>query len=520
MPRLLFNAWLTTVGGLVAFAGHAAEFEVLSARQADRGSVVVTVALQAAGVPQPSDLILQLDNAAPVRASAVTPADTPAAPAWLMVCLDRSGSIGPMALEGLKVGLRQALVERREGHLPYQVAIIAFATRTTHLLDFTSDPAQVEAAIQRLVIDASPAGSTLMYDAIAGGLAALKAQGDGSKRLIVVSDGKDEGSATPPAALTALVQGPPRITIDALALGALAQDHSGAISTLAGSSGGRFLPSPDLNDVAQPLRRLIAEAVPPSHYHVAFVYDPATNERTAGSAALAYAPEGAVPARRVLQAGLAAPNVPDAKAQDGADVTITFELVMNWLREAPAYLLWLAAALLAAALALSVQRLRRPPNEVSVVNESVRVDAVIASGAAPAPAPRVRRPTAVGPSWQAPAPGQPVAILRGVSGAGRGHSLAVDNALFRVGCNPDNDLVLLGDDFASGAHALLRFEAGSLYVEDLGSTNGSHLNGGHFRSATRSLAPGDELRFGRTTYTVLAPEPGRTGRSGHEPAPG
>ena len=147
---------------------------------------------------------------------------------------------------------------------------------------------------------------------------------------------------------------------------------------------------------------------------------------------------------------------------------------------------------------------------------------IVSSSAPPPPAPRVRAPTAVGHAWQQPAPGRPVAILRGIAGTGRGQMISIDKALFRVGCDPDNDLVLVGDDYASGAHALLRFEAGALYVEDLGSTNGTQLNGGTFKSATRSLAPGDELRFGHTTFQLLASrqEAAGLGRSSVEPSPG
>ena len=121
------------------------------------------------------------------------------------------------------------------------------------------------------------------------------------------------------------------------------------------------------------------------------------------------------------------------------------------------------------------------------------------------PPPR-RSGTQVGFAWPTPQAGHPAAILRGVSGAMRGEQFAMDKALFQVGCAPDNDIVLIGDDFASGHHAILRAQAHALYVEDLGSLNGSYLNGAQFKSATRALSPGDELKFGHTTLEVLAAE--------------
>jgi protein phosphatase len=92
-----------------------------------------------------------------------------------------------------------------------------------------------------------------------------------------------------------------------------------------------------------------------------------------------------------------------------------------------------------------------------------------------------------------------------VSGALRGEQFPVVRVPCRIGCAPDNDLVMVGEDFASAHHAVLRYELNALYVEDVGSTNGSYLNGAQFKSATRALSPGDELRFGHTTFTVLAP---------------
>jgi hypothetical protein len=520
MVRFLLDALVTLATASTVMSAHAGELEVLSARQAGPGNVVITIALQTTASPKPADLALQLDDAPLVRATAVTSTATPAAPAWLMLCLDRSGSIGPTVLEGLKAGLYQALVEGRPGRLPFKVAILAFATQSTHVLDFTNDPALVAAAIQRLTVDGAPAGRTRMHDAIAGGLAALKAQGEGGKRLIIVSDGKDEGSITPATKLAELAQGPPRITIDALALGALAQDHSGAISTVAGSSGGRFLPSPDLKDVARPLRRLIDEAAPVSRFDIAFFYNPAGGARTAESAALVYGADSVAPSRNALRAGFAALNVSAPSAPE-SKFTINIDVALNWLRNTPPLLMWLASALLAAALALLYQRIRnsKDSSEDSVIVVKEKLEVVLPIPAEPVP--RVRGHTAVGHTWQAPAPRQPTVILHGVLGAGRGQMVAVDKPLFRVGCDPDNDLVLVGDDFASGVHALLRFEAGGLYVEDLGSTNGTHLNGGTFKSATRSLSPGDELGFGHTTYQLLTPQQAGqpAGRSGFEPSP-
>lgn len=507
----------------LAAAVKADEMLVLSAREGAPGSVVVTIALPGAVAPRSGELGLQLDNTPLVKAASVTNLGTPAGPAWLMLCIDRSGSIGQPVLDGLKAGLNKALVEGRTGSLPFKVAIVAFASDAKHVLDFTNDPAQVAAAIRGLTLDRAPDGRTKLHDAIASGLASLKAQDEGSKRLIVVSDGKDEGSVISAEQLVASAKGPPRITIDALALGALAQDNAGAISSVAGSSSGRFLPNADVKDVAKPLQRLISDAIQLSRFDVAFAYTPVADRTTTRLAALVYTPNDGTQARAALNAGLVAQAAKDPqKIETGTSATekhpevkLSVEFVINWLRNAPAALAWAAALLLAAALGLLARRIYVRRTAVIVVEQK---DIIVTPP--PPPPPRRRAVTAVGHAWQAPSPGHPVATLRGIAGTGRGQMVQVDKAQFRVGCDPDNDLILVGDDFASGAHALLRFEAGLLYVEDLGSTNGTHLNEGTIKSATRVLSPGDELRFGHTTYQVLAPQSAGTGRSGLEPPPG
>jgi hypothetical protein len=60
--------------------------------------------------------------------------------------------------------------------------------------------------------------------------------------------------------------------------------------------------------------------------------------------------------------------------------------------------------------------------------------------------------------------------------------------------------VMLDDPNLSRAHAEVRPRGGSWVVTDLGSTNGSRLNGRRL-DATEVLKPGDELEFGTTRLT-------------------
>ena len=62
----------------------------------------------------------------------------------------------------------------------------------------------------------------------------------------------------------------------------------------------------------------------------------------------------------------------------------------------------------------------------------------------------------------------------------------------------DDSTLVLTDDFASSRHARLTNRGGQWYVEDLGSTNGTFLNGSKVGAATK-LRRGDRLQVGGTT---------------------
>jgi len=63
-------------------------------------------------------------------------------------------------------------------------------------------------------------------------------------------------------------------------------------------------------------------------------------------------------------------------------------------------------------------------------------------------------------------------------------------------------IVLTEDTFVSQVHARLYRQQNDTFVEDLGSTNGTFLNGSPVASATR-LRKGDRVQFGQTVVEVV-----------------
>jgi hypothetical protein len=59
-----------------------------------------------------------------------------------------------------------------------------------------------------------------------------------------------------------------------------------------------------------------------------------------------------------------------------------------------------------------------------------------------------------------------------------------------------NNTIVVEDPFASAEHAVLSFRGRTWYVEDLGSTNGTYVNGGRV-DGVAPIGFGDELQVGQ-----------------------
>ena len=104
----------------------------------------------------------------------------------------------------------------------------------------------------------------------------------------------------------------------------------------------------------------------------------------------------------------------------------------------------------------------------------------------------VPRPTAPPARLVVNGPGNPGRVVDIVSG------------VMRIGRAPDNDLIL-GDGRVSRHHGRIAGRLGTLVYTDLGSTNGSRVNGEAVIEVV--LGPGDRILVGDTTLEVRLGEP-------------
>ena len=79
----------------------------------------------------------------------------------------------------------------------------------------------------------------------------------------------------------------------------------------------------------------------------------------------------------------------------------------------------------------------------------------------------------------------------------QGQEYELEATPFTIGRAGQNDVSIDGDEFASARHVRFEPRRDGVWVQDLGSTNGTYVNGVRIDGARR-LAPGDVVRVGET----------------------
>jgi hypothetical protein len=91
-------------------------------------------------------------------------------------------------------------------------------------------------------------------------------------------------------------------------------------------------------------------------------------------------------------------------------------------------------------------------------------------------------------------------IFKVVAGVDQGREYIAITKEIRVGRHPEN-LILLRDPKASRFHAIFHRKGSRLILEDLGSTNGTRVNG-EFVIKKRAVFSGDQIKIGESIILV------------------
>lgn len=93
-----------------------------------------------------------------------------------------------------------------------------------------------------------------------------------------------------------------------------------------------------------------------------------------------------------------------------------------------------------------------------------------------------------------------VVINSGATGVKTGDKRPFSEML-TIGRGDDSDLTI-GDNFTSGQHARIYWMKDNYWIEDLGSTNGTYVNGHRITKETM-LINGDQIKIGSVTFQFV-----------------
>lgn len=503
---------LFSITSLTLAGAFAATPQAIAVKQAEPGVVTVTVRTPGA-TPQANAFTLQVPNAGaePKRytAESVTPADalSPALAATVLLAVDRSGSMHAV-VPGIKAALKDVLATPRPD---LRIAVMSFGSDTPLPTPFYTEPADVLRAVDEIRAETGPDGKTRLFDAISMGMSYLANDSShGPKRLIVITDGKDEGSRTTFDGLAEQLKGRSQ-PLNTIAFGQTTARSSGQLETLANDASGAFVQARSADILAASIRDDLGTSPAPA-FDVSFHYPAANGAPPVNNAQLEYAGQGGPPVLMPIRVALAAPAVPPPPSTSTPEVVSDSHAGQASTPDAASGSRSVFGSLFKSLfekininIGLSLLMAAGGAGAFYLVYRYVIVVYVIRVPPDPEtpkpPGPKTPRPaTQIGVMFPPPSPGRPSALLVSEGPRRAPLSYAIEKPNVQVGADPDSDFVL-HDDYASRQHAAIRFESGSLYLTDLGSSNGTFLNGTRVKRVM-VLSPGDQIRFGRTTWEL------------------
>jgi Mg-chelatase subunit ChlD len=482
-------------------------------------------------VRTPGSFRLAIDQNSAVQATKVQSLKATNYGVSLVVCIDVSGSMKGAPLDAVRAGLAQ-YVSQAGPH--DKMAVMTIANDSRWDTDFGDPPDKVRTALRGL----SARGTlTRLWDSLLIAVNHFPVT-PLSHRLVVISDGHDEGSSHTLDQVIAAAHDR-SLVIDAIGVTRSNPVYLSNLARLAAQTGGTFRQAKDTNDLQRLVGNGIAEAqntpvvtFRPSRpsadgrthqFHVTWMHDGLQSHADLS---------GAIPAAPpwyrtnwVLIAGIALLLlliiliIVLSSGRKGHRNTLPMPVSAVSPAASPAPAAAPMPGVVAAA-PPAPARVRPGPTEVQggplrprFPDPQRPAEPQKVSTPAPAPSqpaaslpPRRAQRTEMLYRFAAPEPGHPVAWLACEEGFAPGKQFAVDQPEYWIGAAENNHLRIADDPTVSGNHACLILDHDVLRVHDYHSTNGTRVNGESIGETKRVLRPGDRIRVGRSTF-VLQPPP-------------
>ncbi len=456
----------------------------------------------AAVAVKPGDLKIYLNGTEIGQADAIRSFGAAGYGVREVLALDLSGSMKGKPLEAVRQSIAQFVNDAR---VQDRVQVISFANDTRIEVPFGADK---QTLADRLKAVVSRGTETHLYDAMLDALAQLTSGPPTCRQLTVISDGHDEGSQHSIDDVIARAKRD-KIAIDAIGLTRSHPEYLQFMQQMAEATGGNYA----LANSPDELSSLIDQGIQ------AMRAIPVAGFKTEKLPADGHTHSVEVrwePGHLAAGVEVATPKIPNPWRVWGWVLGSCFAVGLILLlialrpkkKKRPVH---------AALRAVPAAKPNVPQPGVETINEQVGEQSAARPGGAPEriETERIARPdepSRVNQEPQTPArsktrvvalfnPGTAGVALEVTAGPLKGERLPVIPEM-HIGAAEGNDLSIGVDPTLSGIHAVVRLAEGVLTIEDLRSTNGTFVNGIRIEAGRKLLKPGDEIRMGRSIFTV------------------
>ncbi len=490
--------YLLAVSLLTCGYARASEFQVFSVKENPAGTIVATIGVFTGDTPAASAFKLKLDDKNVIPAREVKPAATSELPTSIILCVDQSSSMGSSRIRQIQEALRGVL---GKSELKLNLALWAFDTEVRKLRGFSQDATQLARSVGEIGLKSKQDSKTKLFEAIELGLSELRSRDDkGLKRLIVITDGKDDGSSITEQVIASKANAQ-NISIDAIGFGNVADTDAQLLAGLTKNTGGHFILAKNAQELLRELYKLF-NLPAPRMFDVLFSYEVSGDRHQVNSAQLEFTPTGKAPVFQAIVYGISAPRIADSSTPTSGHKNSEGNFDMGTLL---GILIGIAVAVVIYVMIKKRPSPPPPPPPPPLPSPSV-------PPAPPLPPKRAR--TSVGFAFPTPGPGRPAAFLYCLSGPAKGRQYPIEQENYRIGSGEANELQL-SDDYLSHRHASITYDSGNLYLSDSESRNGTYLNDARLDQTARALSPGDRIQVGKSTLELLAPDENHASRTLH-----
>ena len=481
------------------------------------GKVSAVVELPPGVTAKAADFQLRLDDKPPIPAYDMKPFGDAEKGLDLILCIDISGTMTGPPLKNIKEALLTFLAKLYPRNRPHdRIALMTFGTKIKMVTNFGDSYEKLLRAIDNLKGE-GPKSKTRLYQALYQALdyfqSSVQLQNGAvpqRRRVMVITDGKDEGSSATPESVIALSK-TLGTSIDAVGWGKIAEQYLDSLRLLAENTGGIFIDArPERRGLSDAFEQLYRELTETRSFVVYFKYPVATDAPLTEQVAIVLQQSDGASLVSDVKAKLPVPaeqpaKQPPEQPPEQPPTTDGGKPIPNWLIGLLAALL----AILITGLIIGISRRKAKsapvPVQPEIIPSVLPIEPVTVPPVVTGEGAREARRTRVGVYFPPPGPGRPAALLVGLSGSVEGREFSMEQELLRLGASPDNDIVIENDDYVSTEHASLRYEKGSLLILDRNSRNGTFVNDIRLADTAWPLTPRDRIRIGNATFEVVFP---------------